>query len=231
MTLKCALLPAFAFGACSLARSELLFYGGEWDPVNGNAFPHSAPEQFQTARIYDDFHLPSISHIDAVFGEHFIAQGFVPTRAQYEIRTGMSNGSPGTLVAVNEDVPCEVIATGRFSPVSNTPEYRVRIPQLDVLLDPGTYWLMVRPYHPGLEVALGETIGANGVGSPINNGNSFWVYGFGGGNYTSVGGFDAPYGVEGYVVPEPVSLTPLALGFLMATRRRDRRPGSPAQEG
>lgn len=85
---------------------------------------------------------------------------------------------------------------------------------------------MIRPYVPGFQAAMRETNGLNGVGSPIANGNSFWVYGIAGANYTPAGPpqspFDAPYGVEGTIVPEPGTAIAFVVGYFAMLRRRAR---------
>lgn len=210
-------------GVSSSAHAALLFYGGNADYINGNTLPHSAPEQHQSARVYDDFRLIERSQINSLFADHQMTDGYVPTHAEFEIRTGMSAGSAGTLVAANGFVVCESTPTGRVHPISQVPEFRIRVQGLQLNLDPGAYWIMIRPFVPSLEAYLRETNGENAVGSPIGNGNSFWVYGFAGANYSLIpNSFDAPYGVEGTIVPEPGTFALLGIGFI-TWRSRGRK--------
>jgi uncharacterized protein (TIGR03437 family) len=85
------------------------------------------------------------------------------TQASWEIRTGMSAGAPGTVVASGIDA-----ATQTLDPLTGT--YRIQVNGLQVRLGAGTYWLSVSPV--GLtsgQSYVGATLGANAVGVSLSN--------------------------------------------------------------
>lgn len=168
-------------------------------------------------------------------GGHFISAGGVPitgvTYAQWEIRTGVSTGNAGTLVASGSGVP--VLNSTSFTsqiigyPVPD-PVARVEIDVADFALAPGNYWLGFSIGDAGAGVGgfIAETVGTGGVGGPLNDGNAFYFQGDGTTNpwnYVDVtstwgGPMDAAYFIT--EVPSPAGAGLLALGGLMVARRR-----------
>lgn len=228
MTLKSVLNLVFAIALSSLARAELLFFGGQSElPPTGAFFPHSASGG-DPAKVWDDFDVigaPIV--VTALFGDHCYQNGWPePTRAEIEIRAGVSAGNPGTLLYRDALAPATGALTGRQTgPVSE--ERRLRAYGLNILLQPGKYWLMVRNASPG-NVELFRSGGAGAVGQPTLNGNSFYSWPFHQAFFASTYGingnqnWDAPYGVEGFAVPEPSTMPAMALGGFTLLRRRFR---------
>jgi hypothetical protein len=190
------------------------------------------------AMVYDDFTLSTVGwNVQEVWANQALVL-LDPPEAYWEIRSGVSNGDGGTLVASGTSAS-SFTATGG-SPLLGYPEYRVDISGLDVtLVAPGTYWLGIAPVDDSGALYYDEvTSGLNAI-VPADNGNSFFdSFGFG---YTFVaagdssfplgpGAWDFSMGVAGelggVVIPEPATLSLLGLGLdgLIAkvARRKNR---------
>ena len=109
------------------------------------------------------------------------------TGASWEIRQGISEGNPGTLIAGATTLTPTVTPTGRNGFGFN--EFTVEATGLSVHLDPGTYFLNVTPIGDLTGRSFNSTtVGANCVGTPCgNNQNAFWNSNFFGFNWTSTG--------------------------------------------
>jgi len=149
------------------------------------------------------------------------------TAADWEIRTGISEGNAGTLVAsgtTNSPVVTDTLRGG-----FGFPEYMVEVTGLNVFLTPGMYWLNVTPVGNGSSRSFNSTTsGTNCVGTPCGNDqNAFFNSTFFGAYFTSTANESQPYdysmGVIGTVVPEPATVTLLTCGMgalLIAFHRR-----------
>jgi len=194
-----------------------------------------------TSLVYDDFVVGAGGvNITGVFSNdssngHPVLTGV--TQASWEIRSGVSAGNGGTLIASGTGA-ATVTDTGQplvgFGDIDT-----IEVDGLNIDLAPGTYWLAVAPdlaADGGSYILL--TAGANGVGTPqAQDGNSF-VNGaadfspavdfFGGGVSADGGNIDFSMGVIGSASPEPGTAAlgaaaVLLLGFavvLPAARRR-----------
>ncbi|HEV3147957.1 MAG TPA: hypothetical protein VGZ24_04865, partial [Chthoniobacterales bacterium] len=82
---------------CAQAPPGSLWYNGDWNLVNGLANERNTV--VSQAAVYDDFNVtaPQGWHVTAVFSDN--ALNTVVTAADWEIRTGISEGNAGTLVA------------------------------------------------------------------------------------------------------------------------------------
>jgi hypothetical protein len=207
-----------------------LFYNGDFDGVNGLA--NERDTTVSAAAVYDDFVVPvgEIWTLTSVYSNNLMST--VPVSADWEIRSGVSAGNGGTLVASGNGA-ATTTATGRSG--FGLDEFTISTP-VGVVLGSGTYWLMVRPVDSGAGRSfVSTTSGANSVGAIGNNGNSFFDSTFFGTNFEPAGsvlGADADFsmGVEGFhgtaAVPEGstlgligAGLVPLAFGL----RRRLRK--------
>lgn len=208
---------ASAMVAAASASAAPIWYNGDFDGVNGqnvgafNAFD---------SRVYDDFNIsgqPMI--IDSVFMNVLsaIPRTDILTFA-WEIRSGVSAGSGGTLVASGLS-NATVTTTGRTG--FGRPEYNVLATGLSVNLAPGTYWLGGKVGGNGTsnDMFVSTTVGANGIGTPLNNVNSFWDSTSFGASWQALAN-DYSMGVNGAPVPEPASMVALGLGALALVRRR-----------
>jgi hypothetical protein len=238
-----ALLIVWAAWCAPPAHASTLWYNGNMD--NRDFFVNQtsslAPGGVD-GRIYDNFIVPVNQQwtISGVFSndiENPILPS-TPTTASWEIRSGVSSGVGGTLVASGDGADV-LTATGRtttvFFPGSAT-EYTNQVNGLSVTLSAGTYWLSVAPDTNGAD-ALGwdisSTSGASAVGSPPgNDDNSYFSsanYGlsfFSASSLEGGGTWDYSMGVVGTAVatPEPSSMALLiAASFSLPAIRFSRR--------
>lgn len=125
------------------------------------------------AHVFSDFVVTGANgwDISAVFSNNLMSAAI--TQANYEIRSGVSNGNAGTLLFSGTGTATQV-ATGRS--FGGFTEYTVTISGLVIHLAPGTYFLNVAPIGAGVGVSYNSsTVGVNAVGTPPgNNANEFW---------------------------------------------------------
>ena len=144
-----------------------LWYNGDFDFVDGltNEENTFAPGY---AHIYDDFTVTDGGGWDltAVFSHDLIST--TVTGASWEIRSGVTSGNGGTIVASGTTSSPTVTPTGNNAFGFN--EFEVTVP-VDVHLDPGTYWLHVTPIGnlDGNRSFNSTTDGTNCVGTPCGN--------------------------------------------------------------
>ena len=157
------------------AAAGTLWYNGDFDDnnaiVNGVDTAIGAGSQ---AYVYDDFHVPvgQIWLVEGVFSNDLL--DFSPTSAYWEIRSGVSAGDGGNLIAFGTGA-ADTLATGRSG--FGYDESTVTVSGLSVALGAGTYWLTVAPIGstPGEGTSdVTTTSGANAIGTPPgNDGNAF----------------------------------------------------------
>ena len=211
--------------AIAQAPPGSLWYNGDWNEVNALANERDDGLGFgQYAHVYDDFNVtaPLGWNVTAVFSDNLITMYTVITGADWEIRTGISEGNGGTLIASGTTNSPLVTPTGRGLELT---EYMVEVPGLNVflpMLPSGQhYWLNVTPVGNGFgRFFNSDTSGTHCVGTPCgNNGNAFFDSNFFGANYQSTAEQGQPgdfsMGVIGTVVPEPPPWAMMALGAVV----------------
>ncbi|HEY2712584.1 MAG TPA: dockerin type I domain-containing protein [Chthoniobacterales bacterium] len=153
-----------------------LWYNGDFDFVDGLANEQDTFAQGYS-HIYDDFNVPDSMgwDVNSVFSHDLIST--TVTGATWEIRSGVSNGNGGTIVASGTTVAPVVTPTGNNA--FGFDEFQVEVDGLNVHLDGNgaTYFLNVTPIGSldGGRSFDSTTSGANCIGTPCgNNSNSFW---------------------------------------------------------
>jgi hypothetical protein len=191
--------------------------------------------------IYDNFIVPAgqTYTITSVFSNN-AAAGPLGTTAYWEIRSGVSAGNGGTLLASGDGADTTTYTGTSFN--TGGVNYRVYTNEVDglkVTLGAGTYWLAVAPDVSNQSSYIVTTSGAGAVGMPPgNDGNSFWSSTFFGYSFVSTtdptiegpGTWDYSMGIKGTAaaaVPEPSSLILGLIGVITSagciwTRRRSR---------
>jgi hypothetical protein len=145
-----------------------LWYNGDFDGIDGLT---NEQDTFATgfSHIYDDFNVndPSGWDVTSVFSDDLSSTNIIS--ATWEIRQGVSAGNGGTIVASGMTVTPEVTPTGRSG--FGFTEFMVQVNDINVHLDPGTYWLNVTPVDSldGGRAFDSTTSGANCVGTPCGD--------------------------------------------------------------
>ena len=217
--------------AIAQAPSLTLWYNGDWNFVKG--LPNERNTLVTQAAVYDDFNVTGGGWlVQSVFSDNLMTPGEVITGADWEIRTGISAGNAGTLVAGGTSTNLTVTLTGRI--FFGLPEQMVVVNGLNLTLPAlpagQEYWLNVTPADNGTGRSFNSTTsGANCIGTcgndPVHD--AFFNSTFFGAFFTptQVQGQDTNFsnGVMGTVVPEPATVALLVCGvgaLLIAVRRR-----------
>jgi len=191
-----AMLILLLVVASPLWGSTAFFYGGDLDLsdpnqnglanetdaiVGGNPYGAATYQNFVTSSVV----------VSGLFTNDLMSDSLmvpataksVPT-AYWEIRSGVSEGNGGTLIASGTGFD-NVTRTGRSDFGYN--EYRNQVGGLSVSLASGTYWFAVVPQavnnSPGRSFNS-DTDGLNGIGTQIDN-QQFWNSAFFGANFTN----------------------------------------------
>jgi hypothetical protein len=203
----------------SNAVADVLWYGGDFDGRNGMPSNHRIG-----AYTYDDFRIgKGGADVKEVFG-HIASLGgpFPFATAAYEIRRDISPGNGGILISSGlVEAKAEVVGSFGASAI-----YYVSLPNLDIELAEGLYWMTLAPHSEiGNYFAL-TTSGVNAVGTPVGNGNAFYHHPAEGFNFApaidvlGAGTWDFSYGVAGTPVAEPRGLLILFGGLTLVWRLR-----------
>ena len=152
------------------------WYNGDFNGVNGLA--NEKNTTIAQASVYDNFTVTAAGGWDItdVFSDNLLSTNV--TGATWEIRSGVSSGNGGTLVASGSTATPTVTATGRSG--FGFTEYQVKVSGLTVHLPQlpagQFYWLNVTPIGDGTGRSFdSSTSGLNAVGTPPGNDqNAFW---------------------------------------------------------
>ena len=148
----------------------VLWYNGDFDGVNGLANENNTA--VGQSSVYDNFVVtdPNGWDLSAVFSNNLSTTGI--TGATWEIRSGVSAGNGGILVASGSTLSPTVTPTGRSG--FGFTEYQVKVTGLSVHLPQlpagQFYWLNVTPMCNGTGRSFDSTTsGANAIGMPPGN--------------------------------------------------------------
>jgi len=225
---------AIALASVSAAHAATtLYYSGDFDAGNGNAnaLANEVDGIVNSAATYDNFTVSgAVWHVTGLFTNDLTNLNI--TSANWEIRSGLSEGNGGTVVFSGSAKP-NVSTTGRSG--FGFTEYQVEVP-VAFDLNPGVYWLSVQPVSSDASRSFNSnTFGLNAVGVHTAN-NDYFNSAFFGANFTNAnneGAFPAfSAGVLGTAggVPEPSTWALMLLGFgAMGASLRARRNGGLAK--
>jgi len=221
------LLSLLAITLCvsSLGWSATLFYSGDFDPNNPNANGLANENDASVsgnpygAATFQNFIVPAgqLWNVTGLFSNDLM--NLNPANAYWEIRSGMSNGNGGALIAsgTTQDT---VTATGRSAFGFN--EFTNLVSGLNVNLNPGQYWFTVVPLDPngGGRSFNSNTFGLNGIGNYTADQEFFNSPPFGA-NYENANDFGVFPAFSGGVigtnqggVPDPGTLVMMGTGVL-----------------
>jgi len=224
-----AAATATVFAGSVLAGNN--YYGGDFDGRNGGA---SQQDGGVFSAIYEEVTLNSATNITSVLNNSLMqtVNGGNQISLWWEVRQGISEGNGGVVIIAGHfsNVTSQA-TTGRAGFGLTEWTHTADVTAEGWQLGAGTYFLAVAlgPNSGGGAGNYGflsVTSGANGVGAPLANGNSFWNSSTFGLNWTESanvygpGTWDHSLGLGGTPVPAPGAIALLGLAGLASRKRR-----------
>jgi hypothetical protein len=173
------------------------FYGGDLDPnnpnanalanendaiVGGNPYGAATHQNFVVGQICATVRCSNYGmSVDGLFTNNL--SQFTPSYGYWEIRSGISEGNGGKLIASGSG---QVTNTPTGRSAFGYTEYHNEVDGLSVWLDPSVYWFAVVPVcnNCGGRSFNSNTIGLNSVGTQIRN-QQFFNSAFFGADFTN----------------------------------------------
>lgn len=212
------ILVVTCFVPVASSFASTLWYNGDFNFADGLA--NEINTWVTQANVYDDFIVGGTGWtVNSLWSNNLMNFAGV-TQALWEIRSGVSNGNGGTVIASGTTSASQT-ATGRSA--FGYDEYTILVSGLNLTLNPGTYWLTVAPIGVGAELDRSfnsTTSGLNAVGTPTGNNlnaffdSSYFGYTFYPTTWTSGSMTDFSMGIAGSVIPEPATMSLLGMGLL-----------------
>jgi hypothetical protein len=174
--------PIVSPGGGAGTRSVPLFYGGDWD--GRNALANGINTSSGDARVYDDVRWRSSWSVTELYSDNLMDTGPI-SRANWEVRKGVSRGDAGTVVAGGQNVAAtQTVINCGFGWCW----YQVKVEVPALTLPAGHYWINVQPVGNGSGASYQlTTVGANGVGGPLANGQAYFDSPYFGYHFAPVG--------------------------------------------
>jgi hypothetical protein len=214
--------PCTAAGSINTFGLNCVFYGGNFDPNNANAnalanendaIVNGNPYGAETIQNFNW----SGGTIQGLFTNNLSALN--PTSGYWEIRQGLSEGNPGTLIASGTGGGTDFRHTPTGNSAFGYDEFTDAV-KTSVTIGPGKYWFSVVPNdlnNANRSFNTNTFVSGGAIGSDTDN-EQYFDSAFFGVSFTNAnneGVFqDFSSGVIGGSVPEPSSLIMLGSGVL-----------------
>jgi hypothetical protein len=148
------------------ASAGVLFYGGDFNGGDGNAngLSNEIDSAVNGAATYTPFTVdPAGWNVTGLFTNNLEDLGTLEG-ANWEIRSGVSEGNGGTLVASGSTSTPSVTSTGLNG--FGFTDYEVEVDGLNIDLSAGEYWLSVVPVCSACQ---GRSFNGNATGGALNS--------------------------------------------------------------
>lgn len=206
MNLRIGFVLTAVWSSLSIASGNTIFYAGDTQS-NSLATSNTIPVN----KLYEVFELTSTVRVEGFF-VHQLALGQLAPFAAYELYQNPTPTSLGHLVTSGQTSGTGFL-TGRI--IDSYVETRIDISVPAFVLGPGRYAFNICNFGGG---ATGSTTGLNGVGPTAGDNFSYYLNLMN--NSLETRNRSYSMGVVGQPVPEPASLTVLAIGAIALLRRR-----------
>jgi len=177
--LSFGLFPGASLHAQGMPTGTVGWYNGDWmSGIPGVLNAYVSSTSFY--RVYDDFVVPDSGWLVTGVFAHSRLSSTAVTQASWEIRSGVSAGNGGMIVASGTGA-AKVTVTMTASDGSTT--CLIEVDGLSVALPAGKYWLSVAPVTAASGAYLCLTLGAGAIGDPPGNDGAAYFYVAGGGAF------------------------------------------------
>lgn len=168
-----ALTSLAALRAQGLSGNQVGWYNGDYRvAMSASVDWYASAQDFN--RTFDNFTVPTGGWaVTGLFAYHNMSVRGI-TQASWEIRSGVSASSRGSLVASGVSAATQSLLDEY---PDGTQNYLIAVAGLSVSLPPGTYWLSVTPVGTASQQSwLLPTAGSNAIGSPPGNDGQAYIF-------------------------------------------------------